>query len=107
MTYYERPASKDTSPRERLAAALFTAYTGDMTLDHLHGGKGYVSTVLNPGAQSDYVLWLQARLAVPVQDRIYGSLTTAYVKAFQSRYRLVPDGIAGPITLGRLGWSVT
>ena len=36
-------------------------------------------------------------------DGIYGAQTEAAVKKFQAKYGLVPDGIAGPATLAKIG----
>jgi spore cortex-lytic enzyme len=39
-------------------------------------------------------------------DGVYGSKTVAAVKEFQRKYSLKTDGIAGPVTLGKMGITV-
>ena len=107
QTYYERPANGDTTLRRAIADSLFTTYGGHVQLSNRRGGVGYhCPATLQWGVQGDYVTWLQCRLAVPVQDGKFGGQTRQYVETFQERYRLQVDGIAGPLTLGRLGWVV-
>jgi hypothetical protein len=69
-----------------------------------------MAVVLSPGDNNDLVRLLQARLnrdyplySNLVVDGDYGPLTTAVVREFQRRAGLQADGIAGPLTLGRLG----
>lgn len=107
QTYYERPANGDTTLRRRIGSALFAMYGGHVPLASDRGGVGYhAHHVLKLNDAGPDVMWLQARLAIPVQDSLYGPSTERYVKTFQQRYKLTIDGVAGPITLGRLGWTV-
>ncbi|HEX7826181.1 MAG TPA: peptidoglycan-binding protein [Mycobacterium sp.] len=69
-----------------------------------------MAVILKPGDDEYLVRLLQARLnrdyalySNLVVDGDYGPATTAVVKEFQRRSKLQADGIAGPLTLGRLG----
>lgn len=65
---------------------------------------------LRRGASGEYVrvvqriinLHLPAGSELLAPDGIFGPLTEAAVKGFQSRYGLVPDGIVGPLTRAKL-----
>ena len=63
-------------------------------------------TVLKTGSRGDAVKWLQTELNQEgyslTVDGIYGARTEAAVRDYQSRKGLVTDGLAGPVTLGRL-----
>jgi len=64
------------------------------------------------GSRGDEVRQIQEKLKslgynVGAVDSIYGSMTEAAVKKYQQDNGLTGDGIAGPITLGRLGISST
>lgn len=69
-----------------------------------------MAVILRPGDKNDLVMVLQGRLnrdypaySDLVVDGDYGPATTAVVREFQRRAGLQADGIAGPLTLGRLG----
>ncbi|MBQ8556124.1 MAG: peptidoglycan-binding protein [Clostridia bacterium] len=64
-------------------------------------------SVLRPGAKSEAVRTLQAKLRelgyyTGSRDGVYGDSTTAAVKAFQKKHGLYADGIAGEATLKKL-----
>lgn len=61
-----------------------------------------------PGSRGNEVIQIQKRLKSwdfykGAVDGIYGSATTAAVKAFQRKHGLTPDGIAGSVTLAKIG----
>jgi len=58
--------------------------------------------VLRRGSRGDAVRDLQRRLGGLAIDGIFGPLTEARVREYQSANRLIVDGIAGPQTWGRL-----
>lgn len=62
--------------------------------------------VLRNGSKGDAVKWLQAELNLEGYglsvDGIYGAKTTQAVKDYQQRKGLKVDGLAGPVTIGRL-----
>jgi hypothetical protein len=69
-----------------------------------------MAVILRPGDDNDLVRLLQARLnrdyplySNLLVDGAYGPATTAVVREFQRRAGLQADGIAGPLSLGRLG----
>ena len=68
------------------------------------------AAVLKQGSRGDTVKTVQKKLKnwgyySGVVDGIYGSQTTAAVKYFQRKNKLVVDGIAGPKTLSAMGIS--
>lgn len=60
--------------------------------------------VLRLGSKGDDVVKLQRLLKVE-DDGDFGKKTKAAVMAFQTKSKLTADGIAGPQTLVKLGWS--
>ncbi|WP_158607676.1 peptidoglycan-binding protein [Flexivirga caeni] len=60
-------------------------------------------TYLSYGSTGSLVMVAQQRLGGLQVDGIFGPLTLARVKAFQSSKGLVPDGIIGPLTWNALG----
>jgi GH25 family lysozyme M1 (1,4-beta-N-acetylmuramidase) len=82
-------------------------YQGDAT-----GWPGFNRTVdasrfqtTKRGAKGSQVKWLQQRLGGLTVDGDFGPKTEAAVKALQTRYGLLADGIVGPDTFGPLCWS--
>lgn len=63
-------------------------------------------TILRSGSKGDGVKWLQTELSLDgyglVVDGIYGAKTAQAVKGYQSKKGLKVDGLAGPVTIGRL-----
>ncbi len=63
-------------------------------------------TVLKQGSSGDDVVWLQKRLNAKGMDLKadgrYGAKTREAVAAFQRKAGIKEDGIAGPVTIGRL-----
>lgn len=57
------------------------------------------------GAKGDHVRWIQSRLGITV-DGNFGLHTEASVKDLQSRNKLYPDGIVGPLTFVLLSWLI-
>lgn len=57
---------------------------------------------LSAGSEGRAVCYIQFRLGGLAVDGIFGPLTLASVKAWQSSHGLAPDGIVGPLTWGTL-----
>ena len=71
-------------------------------------GVSTTSSIIRAGSSNSDVKKVQQRLKdlgyfTSSVDGIYGNLTTAAVKRYQSANNLVADGIAGPKTLAKLG----
>lgn len=71
------------------------------------GLPAYPGTPLRVGDRDEYVRAMQTCLngvmnAGLATDGIFGPLTLQAVTNFQRRFNLTPDGVAGPITWGRL-----
>jgi peptidoglycan hydrolase-like protein with peptidoglycan-binding domain len=64
------------------------------------------AVVLAYGSTGANVRILQRKLSV-TQTGFYGRVTQRAVLAFQHRYRLTADGVAGPVTLDRMHLHLT
>jgi hypothetical protein len=74
--------------------------TGGINMVLRKGHKGFEVTKL----QQDLISLGYGKLMDPYGvDGSYGSATEAAVKAFQKDYKLEVDGVAGPITQGKIG----
>src|SRR4051794_10993820 len=73
---------------------------GPITSQALFGGAGEE----DPHLPAATVSALQSKLGVAA-DGVYGPVTRAAVRRFQSVHGLQVDGVAGPVTLGALGVS--
>jgi peptidoglycan hydrolase-like protein with peptidoglycan-binding domain len=62
----------------------------------------YDFILLEVGSRGETVERMQQLLGVP-DDGVFGPNTEAAVRAFQAENGLEVDGMAGPVTLGRLG----
>lgn len=65
-----------------------------------------ISRTLWQGMRGDDVAILQSVIGSVEVDGIFGKGTRAQVVTVQRRLGLVPDGVAGPLTLGALGLKV-
>jgi peptidoglycan hydrolase-like protein with peptidoglycan-binding domain len=74
---------------------------GPVTSGVLFGGG---SSEEDPHLPAATVSALQGKLGVAA-DGVYGPVTRAAVRRFQSAHGLAVDGVAGPVTLGALGVS--
>lgn len=93
---------------KRKYAVLTFALISILTLSFIIFSAGAQSVLSRYGSRGEEVRQIQTRLKQwgyynGAVDGIYGWMTTEAVKFFQRKHGLVPDGIAGPATLGKIG----
>ena len=101
-------ARRSTRLSRRCKPVLNKQYSAKLTVDGIFGQKTYNAIRnLKQGAKGDYVKVLQGLLICHGYDTggldgIFGSKTTAAVKAYQTKSGLYVDGIAGKATFDEL-----
>lgn len=75
---------------------------------HMVRIKNVVNKIyLKPGTKGVTADWVQKELneemdAALLEDRKYGTITACAVEKYQTRYRITPDKICGPLTIRSL-----
>lgn len=77
-------------------AINYPGFKSTVDMDRLH--------VQKQGDNNDSVKWIQRRLPGLTVDGIFGPLTTAAVKTFQTAKKIASDGIVGLDTTQLLSW---
>ena len=98
----DKPAVK-THLRD-FQAAYNNTYGKNIAVDGIWGSEtenAINSTIVKYGQRNPLVAWVQFRVGVKA-DGIFGAQTHNAVVAFQRKYYLVSDGIAGPKTIKKI-----
>ena len=82
---------------------ILNAQGAHLLVDGFYGPKTLAACpVLKQGSRGDLVKWLQKRLAIKLQDGIFGTGTSAAVQKYQVALHLASDGIVGQGTWSAL-----
>lgn len=96
------PATRVNNSIAQLQAEL-NRQGARLVIDGFYGPKTLKACpIVRIGAQGNITKWLQKRLALTLQDGIFGNGTLAAVKNYQTALRLTPDGVVGENTWAAL-----
>ena len=96
------PATRVNNSIAQLQTEI-NAQGGNLVVDGFYGPKTLAACpTLKIGARGNITKWLQKRLALSLQDGIFGGGTQGAVIKYQTALRLTPDGIVGQATWAAL-----
>lgn len=96
------PATRVNNSIAQLQAEL-NRQGAKLLVDGFYGPKTLAACpIIKVGAQGNITKWLQKRLALKLQDGIFGNGTLAAVKNYQTALGLVSDGVVGQGTWAAL-----
>lgn len=98
ITVLAVPATRVNNSIAQLQAEL-NKQGARLLVDGFYGPKTLAACpTIRIGASGNITKWLQKRLALKLQDGLFGNGTNAAVRSYQSALRLVSDGIVGQRT---------